>query len=381
MTSLAPACDQESKPGAYVLHRGDALAAYPTWPAPATIISDGAYGVGGFHGDPRTPDGLQDWYRPHVEAWSAHAHHSTTLWFWNTEIGWATVHPLLAASGWEYVEAVVWDKGVAHIAGNVNGDTIRRFPVVTELCVFYRRRLEFTTRDGRSIAAREWLRHEWRRAGLALYRANQACGVKNAATRKYLTQDWLWYLPPADAMARLVAYANQHGTPSGRPYFSIDGDRPVTGAQWATLRDTWRHQHAVTNVWSHPPLNGRERFRGNERRAAPRVHNPGRNATVHLNQKPLAFMERIIHACTQEGDVVWEPFGGLCTAAVAATRLRRQAYAAEIDPVFADRAARRLDESLCDSVRDGADSYEVAAEPVSGSGSGEVAARVLDLAR
>lgn len=34
--------------------------------------------------------------------------------------------------------------------------------------------------------------HEWQRAGLPLYKANEACGVKNAATRKYLTQDWLW---------------------------------------------------------------------------------------------------------------------------------------------------------------------------------------------
>ncbi len=33
---------------------GDALRAYGKWPAPQTIVSDGAYGVGGFHGDPRT---------------------------------------------------------------------------------------------------------------------------------------------------------------------------------------------------------------------------------------------------------------------------------------------------------------------------------------
>ena len=35
----------------FALFRGDALDAYPDWPAPATIISDGAYGVRGFHGD------------------------------------------------------------------------------------------------------------------------------------------------------------------------------------------------------------------------------------------------------------------------------------------------------------------------------------------
>ena len=63
-------------------------------------------------------------------------------------------------------------------------------------------------------------------------------------------------------------------------------------------------------------------------RSAPRVHRPGPNAATHLNQKPLEFMRRIVTASTVTGDVVWEPFGGLCSAVVAAVetgpaRLRR----------------------------------------------------------
>src|SRR5579863_842169 len=127
---------------AYLLHRGNALAAYSHWPAPATVISDGAYGVRGFHGDTTGVGGLADWYRPHIEAWSRYVMPATTLWFWNTEVGWATVHPLLVASGWDYVQLITWDKGVGHIAGNVNGKTIRRFPVATEVCAFYQRRFE-----------------------------------------------------------------------------------------------------------------------------------------------------------------------------------------------------------------------------------------------
>jgi site-specific DNA-methyltransferase (adenine-specific) len=177
---------------------------------------------------------------------------------------------------------------------------------------------------------------------LALNKANEACGVKNAATRKYLTQDWLWYFPPPEMMSKLVAYANAHGKRTGRPYFSIDGKKPVTADEWATLRDIWTHQHAVTNVWSHPPLNGTERYRGNGRRSAPRVHNPGKNATLHLNQKPLEFMRRIVIACTRPGDVVWEPFGGLCSGSVAAAELSREPFAAEVVSDFYDEASRRL---------------------------------------
>lgn len=336
----------------FVLHRGDVSAAYESWPAPSVIVSDGAYGLGGFHGDPRVHDRLEDWYCRHVEAWSMRAKPWTTLWFWNSEIGWATVHPLLAAHGWEYVEAVVWNKGVAHVAGNVNGDTIRQFPVVTEVCVFYRRRLTFALPDGRELAAKEWLRHEWRRAGLPLSAANDACETRNAATRKYLTQDWLWYFPPATAMEKLVAYANANGSPDGRPYYSVDGHRPVSNEEWAKLRHIWHHAHGITNVWTHPPLAGEERLRGNGRRAAPRVYRPGRLATVHLNQKPLVFMERILAAVTDPGDVVWEPFGGLCTAGVAALRLDRRPYCAESDPEFADLASKRLaDASRAEEVR------------------------------
>ena len=134
--------------GNWVLHRGEALDAYPTWPAPSTIVSDGAYGVGGFHGDPRTPEGLAEWYAPHVEAWSRHSTLATTLWFWSTEVGWANVHPLLIANGWHYEFINVWNKGIGHVAGNVNGRTIRRFPTVTEVCAFYTREPRFPSAPG-----------------------------------------------------------------------------------------------------------------------------------------------------------------------------------------------------------------------------------------
>lgn len=330
----------------YTLHHGDALDAYPTWPTPDLIMVDGPYGVGGFFGDPRTPYELPDIYKPHIEAWSDAAGYHTTLWFWGTEIGWANVHPLLAAHGWRYVQTVHWHKGIQHVAGNVNGDTIRRFPVANEICVFYQRAWEFWTPDAGHLPAKVWMRHEWKRACLTYAEANEAVGVKNAASRKYMaTEDWLWYPPPADHMAKLVAYANRRGPKKGRPYFSLDGTSPVTAEEWAAIRYPWTHQHGLTNVWEHPPVNGAERLRNvNGVRHAPRVYNPKKGvATAHLNQKPLELMRRIITAATLPGGVVWEPFGGLCSASVAAIELGRVPYAAEIDKNFAALATERLD--------------------------------------
>ena len=288
---------------AYLLYRGDALDAYDSWPAPAAIVSDGAYGVRGFHGDTIGAGGLADWYRPHVLEWSRCATPATTLWFWNTELGWATVHPILVENGWDYVQLITWDKGIAHIAGNVNGKTIRRFPVVTEVCAFYQRHFEVKGPDG-PMPVQQWMRHEWRRAGLPLTKANEACGVRNAATRKYLTQDWLWYWPPGPMIERLAAYANEHGRDSGWPYYSLDGCAPVTAKEWAALRYKWRHAHGLTNVWQLAPLHGVERIKGTMRRAAPRVYNPSSMSAAHLNQKPLEFMRRLLGAATDAGDVV-----------------------------------------------------------------------------
>ena len=222
---------QDVNGGRYTLHRGNVLDVYSDWGSPDLIVSDGAYGVRGFRGDTVSADGLVDWYAPHVAQWSKRAKPSTSLWFWNTEVGWATMHPLLEANGWEYVQLVTWDKGLSHIAGNVNGNTIRQFPVVTEVSALYRRKLTLPTEDGGTLGVQEWLRAEWRRSGLPLCRANEACGVKNAATRKYLTADWLWYWPPGEMVERMAEYTKINGKPTNRPYFSIDGHTEITAVK------------------------------------------------------------------------------------------------------------------------------------------------------
>lgn len=326
------------------LHNGDALDVYEQWESPDCIVSDGAYGVGGFPGDPRTPDKLSDWYEPHVESWSKHAKLKTTLWFWNTEIGWANVHPLLVANGWQYEFCNIWNKGIGQVAGNVNGRTIRRFPVVTEVCAFYTRTpmVPLEPNSNETVHMKQWLLREWVRSGLPRREANEACGVKDAATRKYFDQGWLWYWPPVEVMMKLVNHANEFGNPSGYPYYSFDGKTPVTAHEWQATRSPWHHEHGITNVWDRPSLRGAERFKGSMTRSAPRTYKPTKISASHLNQKPLDLMERIVRASTDAGDIVWEPFGGLCTASLAALNLDRSARSAEPNPGFYQLANERL---------------------------------------
>ena len=71
-----------------VIHKGDAMDWYDVWPSPTVIISDGPYGLGSYPGDPPTHEGLAEWYKPHAKKWAERASAQTTLWFWNSEIGW-----------------------------------------------------------------------------------------------------------------------------------------------------------------------------------------------------------------------------------------------------------------------------------------------------
>lgn len=112
----------------------------------------------GFWGDTAGASGPAEWYRPHLLKWAQKDKPSTSLWFWNTELGWATMHPLLLATGWEYVRLAVLNKGLSRIAGNVNGKTIRQLPVVTEVSALCHRKLFLDAGDVRRLDAQHWLR-------------------------------------------------------------------------------------------------------------------------------------------------------------------------------------------------------------------------------
>jgi DNA methylase len=301
------------------LHLGDSLTHYQNWSTPTVIISDGAYGILGFEGDTSDHLELPTWYEAHVRAWSERATAKTTLWFWNSEIGWAVMHPVLERHGWRYVNTNIWNKGKAHIAGNVNTAKIRRFPVVTEMCVQY----VFEPRIN-NLTLQRWLYQEWKRTGLTMRKANEACGVADVAVRKYLDQGHLWYYPPPEMFSKMAEYANEHGNPAGRPYFSRDGICPMTKEEWKDMRSTFHCPMGVTNVWERNPLKGAERIK------VPEIS----GKAAHLNQKPLDLMRMIIQASSDTRDIVWEPFGGLFSASLAAKQLGRKAFAAELDPTY-----------------------------------------------
>jgi hypothetical protein len=74
------------------------------------------------------------------------------------------------------------------------------------------------------------MRDEWIRSGFPLSKANEACGLGGAATRKYLTLDHLWYLATPDMYQKMQKYANR-SKKKDSVLFSIDGKSPLTAKE------------------------------------------------------------------------------------------------------------------------------------------------------
>ena len=85
----------------------------------------------------------------------------------------------------------------------------------------------------------------------------------------------------------------------------------------------------MTNVWTLPQLSGSERIKNGLK-------------AVHLNQKPLTLIEQIIEMSSDKKDVIWDPFAGLATTAIACKNLDRKCYSAEINEEIYKQAIKRL---------------------------------------
>ena len=74
----------------------------------------------------------------------------------------------------------------------------------------------------------------------------------------------------------------------------------------------------------------------------PPVNSQARERIGYPTQKPLALLERIIRASSNEDDIVLDPFCGCATACVAADRLNRQWAGIDLSPLAAKLVRQRI---------------------------------------
>ena len=74
----------------------------------------------------------------------------------------------------------------------------------------------------------------------------------------------------------------------------------------------------------------------------PTINNMAKERTGYPTQKPLALLDRIIKASSNEGDVVFDPFCGCATTLVAADRLQRDWIGIDISEKASELVVERI---------------------------------------
>lgn len=74
----------------------------------------------------------------------------------------------------------------------------------------------------------------------------------------------------------------------------------------------------------------------------PNVKNNHPEKTAHPCQFPVELIERFVLACTNEGDCVFDPFGGVGSSLIAAVKHKRNGIMCEINADYVEIARKRL---------------------------------------
>ena len=181
-----------------------------------------------------------------------------------------------------------------------------------------------------AVFGRKQFRNEiaWRKYG----------GRKNNATYRFTTQYdvLLFYGASSDArfypvfepLSPEAAREYRHTDDSGRRYrMARRGKSYETEGGSRRIYLDESPGSAIGNLWIEKGL---------------QLAQSAKERTGYPTQKPLALLERIIKASSNEGDVVLDPFCGCATAAVAAERLKRQWIGIDISPKAAELVTTRL---------------------------------------
>ena len=157
------------------------------------------------------------------------------------------------------------------------------------------------------------------------YHSIYACGFALQKQGWHIINDVCWYKPNAAPNLSCRMFTASHETllwvrkdKKSKHNFNYDAMR---NGSW---RDDFikKPGKQMRSVWAiNTPKNGEKKF------------------GKHPTQKPEALLERIILACTNEGDLVLDPFCGSATTGVAALRHNRKFVGIDSEQEYLDKFA------------------------------------------
>ena len=199
----------------------------------------------------------------------------------------------------------------------------RTFGSVADIILFYGDQIN--TNDVRVPYDPEYVARFYRYDdddGRGLYRLDN---MTSPNPRPNLTYEWKGHQPPVKGW-RYSQETMSKLHDEGRIWYP---DKPKQRPQLKRYLNEMPGKLA-DNVWTDiPPINSQ---------AKERIGYP--------TQKPLALLERIIKASSNEGDVVLDPFCGCATACVAADKLGRKWVGIDISPKAVELVNMRLQQDM-----------------------------------
>ena len=154
-------------------------------------------------------------------------------------------------------------------------------------------------------------------------RRYQATSLTNPAFRPNLIYEYKGYPPPKNGWM-ITREKMEQWDREGRIHFPADQNGRLRRKSFA---DELKGM-PIQNLWDDiTPASGKER-------------------TGYPTQKPLALLDRIIKASSNEGDVVLDPFCGCATTCVAAQANFREWIGIDISPKAAELVDRRIKDEL-----------------------------------
>ena len=176
------------------------------------------------------------------------------------------------------------------------------------------------------------------------YHSIYACGFALQKQGWHIINDICWFKPNAAPNLSCRMFTASHETliwarkdKRGQHTFNYDA---MKNGEWD--RDILKKPgKQMRSIWAiNTPRNGEKKY------------------GKHPTQKPEDLLERIILACSNEGDIVLDPFSGSATTGVTAVRHNRKFIGIDLEQEYLDKfAIPRIDDEIIKQERKSAAAY------------------------
>ncbi len=210
----------------------------------------------------------------------------------------ALLIPYFDDLGLELRQQIIVDKGMRSVSGRATRK-YKMFPNVTESILFI-------VKDNKKFV-KSFLKERQKAIGLTAKQINEALGVKSNG-------GGMWSIYTGNNVCEQFPTKELWGRLSEILHFDLPYEK---------IAQTFNAQMGFTDVWRDIDFYEENRY--------------------HPTQKPIKLIKRLIYASSNKGDIVFDPFVGSGSTAVAAVQLERDFLGFEIEKKYYEIAVRRID--------------------------------------